>query len=52
MVEHGSANPRALGSIFVLVSNIVIDYDEAEFMHFTPGVVHNFTFAFRFQHEK
>ena len=42
VVEHSSANPTVPGSIPGLVSYRVIDYDEACFMHLTPGVVHNF----------
>ena len=42
MVEHSSANPKVPGSIPGPVSYWVMDYDEACFMHLTPGVVHNF----------
>ena len=42
MVEHSSANPKVSGLIPGLVSYQVMDYDEACFMHLTPGVVHNF----------
>ena len=43
MVEHLSANPKVPGSIPDPRSKPgVIDYDEACFMHLTPGVVHNF----------
>ena len=43
MVEHSSANPKVPGSIPGPVSYTrVMDYDEACFMHITPGVVHNF----------
>ena len=43
MVEHSSANPKVPGSIPGLVSyRGVMGYDEARFMHLTPGVVHNF----------
>ena len=37
MIEHSSANPKVPCSI-----PGVMDYDEACFMHLTPGVVHNF----------
>ena len=40
MVEHSSTNPKAPGSIPIHIG--VIDYDEACFMHPTPGMVHNF----------
>ena len=36
VVEHSSANPTVPGSILGSV------YDEACFMHLTPGAVHNF----------
>ena len=39
VIEHSSANPvrfRARSHTWVM------DYDEACFMHLTPGVVHNF----------
>ena len=39
MVEHSSANPKVPGSI---PGPGVLDYDQACFMHLTPGVVHNF----------
>ena len=42
VVEHSSTNPKVPGSIAGPVSYRVMDYDEACFMHFTPGVVHNF----------
>ena len=42
MVEHLSANPKVPGSIPGPVSYRGLDYDEACFMHLTPGVVHNF----------
>ena len=41
MVEHSSTNPKVPGSIQDPVSYRVMDYDEACFMHLTPGVVHN-----------
>ena len=42
MVEHSSANPKVPGSIPGLISYQGHGYDEACFMHLTPGVVHNF----------
>ena len=46
VIEHLSANPKVPGSILGPVSyrghGGVMDYDEACFMHLTPGVVHNF----------
>ena len=42
VVEHSSANPKVPGSIPGPVSYRVMDYDEACFMHLTPGVVHKF----------
>ena len=42
MVEHSSANPKVPGSIPGLSHTGVMDYDEARFMHLTPGVGHNF----------
>ena len=39
MVEHSSTNPKVPGSIPGPVSYGVMDYDEACFMHLTPGVV-------------
>ena len=43
MVGHSSANPKVPGSIPPARSHTgVMDYDEACFMHLTPGVVHNF----------
>ena len=41
MVEHSSANSKVPGSILGHVSYRG-HYDEACFMHLTPGVVHNF----------
>ena len=41
VVEHSSANPKVPGSIPGPVSYRG-HYDEACFMHLTPGVVHNF----------
>ena len=43
MVDHSSTNPKVPGSFPGPVSYRVMDYDEACFMQFTPGVVHNFT---------
>ena len=44
--EGGSDNPPFLGANFIhfraLSHTGVMDYDEACFMHLTPGVVHNF----------
>ena len=42
MVEHSSANPKVPGSIPARSHTGVMDYDEACFVHLTPGVVHNF----------
>ena len=42
MVEHSPANPKVPGSILAWPHTRVMDYDEACFMHLTPGVVHNF----------
>ena len=44
MVEHSSANPKAPSFIRGpgLILHGVMDYDEAYFMHLTPGMVHNF----------
>ena len=42
MAEHSSANTKVPGSITGPVSYRVMDYDQACFMHLTPGVVHNF----------
>ena len=36
MVEHSSTNPKARSHTGVM------DYDEACFMHLTPGMVNNF----------
>ena len=41
MVEDSSANPKVPGSILGPHAGVV-EYDEACFMHLTPGVVHNF----------
>ena len=41
MVEHSSANP-SLVRFWARRHTGVMDYDEACFMHLTPGVVHNF----------
>ena len=40
MVEHSAANLKVPSSIPGPTG--VMDYDEACFMHLTPGVVHNF----------
>ena len=40
-----SANPKVPGSIPGRSHTGFVDYDEACFMHLTPGVVHNFTKA-------
>ena len=42
MVEHSSANPKGPWFDSDLVSYGVMDYDEACFMHLTPGLVNNF----------
>ena len=43
VVEHSSADPKVPSSIFQARSHTgVMDYNEACFMHLTPGVVHNF----------
>ena len=42
VVEQSSANPKVPGSIPGLSDTGVMDYDEACFMHLTPGMVHNF----------
>ena len=42
VVEHSSSNPKVPGLIPGPVLTGVMDYDEACFMHLTPGVVHNF----------
>ena len=42
MEEHSSADPKVPGSIPGRSHTRVKDYDEACFMHLTPGVVHNF----------
>ena len=42
VVEHSSANPKVPGLILGRSHTGVMDYDEAFFMHLTPGVVHNF----------
>ena len=42
VVEHSSANLKVPGSIPGPVSYRGHGYDEACFMHLTPGVVHNF----------
>ena len=42
MVEHSSANPKYPVRLRARSHTGVMDYDEACFMHLTPGVVHNF----------
>ena len=42
MVEYSSTNPKVSGSIPGQSHTGIMDYDEAYFMHLTPGVVHNF----------
>ena len=42
MVEHSSAYPKVPGSIPGRSHTRVMGYDEACFMHLTPGVVHTF----------
>ena len=42
MVEHSFANPKVPRFDSGPVSYRDIDYDEACFMHLTPGVVHKF----------
>ena len=42
MVEHSSANPKVPVRFRAGSYTGVMDYDEACFMHLTPGVVHNF----------
>ena len=42
VVEHSSTNPKVRGLIQARSCTEVMDYDEACFMHLTPGVVHNF----------
>ena len=42
MVEHSSTNSKVPGLIRAQSHTGVMDYDEACFMHLTPGVVHNF----------
>ena len=42
MVEHSSANSKVFGLIPGRSHTGVMDYDEACFMHLSPGVVHNF----------
>ena len=39
---HSSTNPKIPDSIPARSHTGVVDYDEACFMHVTPGVVHNF----------
>ena len=41
MVEHESANPKVPVQFRARSCTGVMDYDEACFMHLTPGVVHN-----------
>ena len=42
MVEYSSTNSKVPGSIPGLSHTGVMDYDEACFMHLTPGMVHDF----------
>ena len=42
VVEHLFADPKVPGLIPGRSHTGVMDYDEACFMHLTPGVVHNF----------
>ena len=42
VVEHSSANPQSPVQFRARSHTGVMDYDEACFMHLTPGVVHNF----------
>ena len=42
VVEHSSANPKVLVRIRARSHIWVMYYDEACFMHLTPGVVHIF----------
>ena len=42
MVEHSSANQKVPDRLQARSHTGVMDYDEACFMHLTPGVVHNF----------
>ena len=42
MVQLSSANLKAPGSFRAQSHTDVKDYDEACFMHLTPGMVHNF----------
>ena len=42
VVEHSSTDPNVLSSIPARSHTGVMDYDDACFMHLTPGVVHNF----------
>ena len=42
VVEHSSTNPKVPSLIPGPVSYQVMVYDEAYFMHLTPGVIHNF----------
>ena len=42
MVEHSSANLKVAVRFRARFHTGVMDYDEACFMHLTPGVVHNF----------
>ena len=42
VVEHSSANPKIPVRFRARSHTGVTDYDEACFMHLTPGVVHNF----------
>ena len=42
MVEHSSTNLKVPVGFRAQSHTGVMDYDEACFMHLTPGVVHNF----------
>ena len=42
MVEHSSTNPGSAVRFRARSHTGVMDYDDACFMHLTPGVVHNF----------
>ena len=42
MVDHSSANPKVPVRFRARSPTGVMEYDEACFMHLTPGVVHNF----------
>ena len=42
MAEHAATNPKVPGLIPAWPHTDMMAYDEASFMHFSPGVVHNF----------